>query len=459
MCRKGSIIMKDFNGFEQYTNNRTEQVHEVPKKQKSGAKGIIAAAVACSILGGAVGAGGTYAGMRYFGTQTAQAAAVEKTSEKTDSEKKSTQLLTVGDNKKNVTETVVANGSLMTASEVYEKNVDSTVGITTSISTTNYFGYKTTAAASGSGFILSEDGYILTNHHVIEGANSITVTAYDGTTYDAELIGSDESNDIAVLKIDANGLTPVVLGTSDDIKVGDQVVAIGNPLGELTFSLTSGVVSALDREVTTEKATMNLIQTDCAINSGNSGGALFNMYGEVVGITNAKYSSGGNGEASIDNIGFAIPIDSVKSLVESLIEDGYITKPYIGVYVDNVSEDAVNYGLPKGASVKQIIEDSPAEKAGLKVNDIITEANGEEISSSNDLVKIVRKTEPGAKLVLKVYSQGEYKTVELLVEEKKQGQTDDASTEEDEQQYDPRMDEEYQEIDPFEGFGRMFGGY
>ena len=452
--------MKDFNGFEQYTNNRTEQVHEVPKKQKSGAKGIIAAAVACSILGGAVGAGGTYAGMRYFGTQTAQAAAVEKTSEKTnDSEKKSTQLLTAGDNKKNVTETVVANGSLMTASEVYEKNVDSTVGITTSISTTNYFGYKTTAAASGSGFILSEDGYILTNHHVIEGANSITVTAYDGTTYDAELIGSDESNDIAVLKIDANGLTPVVLGTSDDIKVGDQVVAIGNPLGELTFSLTSGVVSALDREVTTEKATMNLIQTDCAINSGNSGGALFNMYGEVVGITNAKYSSGGNGEASIDNIGFAIPIDSVKSLVESLIEDGYITKPYIGVYVDNVSEDAVNYGLPKGASVKQIIEDSPAEKAGLKVNDIITEANGEEISSSNDLVKIVRKTEPGAKLVLKVYSQGEYKTVELLVEEKKQGQTDDASTEEDEQQYDPRMDEEYQEIDPFEGFGRMFGGY
>ncbi|MBP3273298.1 MAG: trypsin-like peptidase domain-containing protein, partial [Ruminococcus sp.] len=274
-----------------------------------------------------------------------------------------------------------------------------------------------------------------------------------------ELIGSDESNDIAVLKIDANGLTPVVLGTSDDIKVGDQVVAIGNPLGELTFSLTSGVVSALDREVTTEKATMNLIQTDCAINSGNSGGALFNMYGEVVGITNAKYSSGGNGEASIDNIGFAIPIDSVKSLVESLIEDGYITKPYIGVYVDNVSEDAVNYGLPKGASVKQIIEDSPAEKAGLKVNDIITEANGEEISSSNDLVKIVRKSEPGAKLVLKVYSQGEYKTVELLVEEKKQGQTDDASSEEDEQQYDPRMDEEYQEIDPFEEFGRMFGGY
>lgn len=451
--------MKDFNGFEQYTNNRTEQVYEVPKKQKSGAKGIIAAAVACSILGGAVGAGGTYAGMKYFGTQTAQSAAVEKTSEKTDSEKKSTQLLTAGDNKKNVTETVVANGSLMTASEVYEKNVDSTVGITTSISTTNYFGYKTTAAASGSGFILSEDGYILTNHHVIEGANSITVTAYDGTTYDAELIGSDESNDIAVLKIDANGLTPVVLGTSDDIKVGDQVVAIGNPLGELTFSLTSGVVSALDREVTTEKATMNLIQTDCAINSGNSGGALFNMYGEVVGITNAKYSSGGNGEASIDNIGFAIPIDSVKSLVESLIEDGYITKPYIGVYVDNVSEDAVNYGLPKGASVKQIIEDSPAEKAGLKVNDIITEANGEEISSSNDLVKIVRKSEPGAKLVLKVYSQGEYKTVELLVEEKKQGQTDDASSEEDEQQYDPRMDEEYQEIDPFEEFGRMFGGY
>ena len=161
-------------------------------------------------------------------------------------------------------------GKEMTAAEVYAANVNSTVGITTSI-TTNYFGYQTTSAAAGSGFILTQDGYILTNYHVVEGSNSIKVTTYDGTGYDATLIGYDESNDIAVLKIDATGLTPVVLGDSDKLNVGDSVVAIGNPLGELTFSLTSGAVSALNREVTlSSNVTMDLIQTDCAINSGLS---------------------------------------------------------------------------------------------------------------------------------------------------------------------------------------------
>ena len=303
----------------------------------------------------------------------------------------------------------------MTAAEVYAANVNSTVGITTQV-TTNYWGYSTTAAAAGSGFILSSDGYILTNFHVIESASAIKVTLYNGESYSATLIGYDESNDIAVLKIDAQELTPVVLGDSDNLNVGDEVIAIGNPLGELTFSLTSGSVSALDREITlSSSVTMNLIQTDCAINSGNSGGALFNLYGEVIGITNAKYSGSGSGsEASIDNIGFAIPINSVRSIVESIIEKGYVAKPYIGVMVGDVSEESVKYGLPEGAAVVSVTEGGPAAKAGLQANDIITAVDGEAISGKSDLSSAISDHSAGDKITLTVYRQGE--TLTLTVE-------------------------------------------
>ena len=310
----------------------------------------------------------------------------------------------------------IDTGKLMTPAEVYAANVNSTVGITTSV-TTNFWGFQTTSAASGSGFILTGDGYVLTNYHVIESSNSISVTLYDGKSYDAVLIGYDESSDIAVLKIDAEGLTPVVLGDSDNLNVGDSVVAIGNPLGELTFSLTSGAVSALNREITlSNSVTMNLIQTDCAINSGNSGGALFNLYGEVIGITNAKYSGSGSG-ASIDNIGFAIPINHVRGIVESIIENGYVAKPYIGVTVSDVSEETMGYGLPAGAAVKAVSEDSPAEKAGLQVNDIITAVNGKEISGRTGLSEAVSAASVGDTLTLTVYRQGKTISVNVTVGE------------------------------------------
>ena len=310
----------------------------------------------------------------------------------------------------------IDTGKLMTPAEVYAANVNSTVGITTSV-TTNFWGFQTTSAASGSGFILTADGYVLTNYHVIESSNSISVTLYDGKSYDAVLIGYDESSDIAVLKIDAEGLTPVVLGDSDNLNVGDSVVAIGNPLGELTFSLTSGAVSALNREITlSNSVTMNLIQTDCAINSGNSGGALFNLYGEVIGITNAKYSGSGSG-ASIDNIGFAIPINHVRGIVESIIENGYVAKPYIGVNVSDVSEETMGYGLPAGAAVKAVSEDSPAEKAGLQVNDIITAVNGKEISGRTGLSEAVSAASVGDTLTLTVYRQGNTISVDVTVGE------------------------------------------
>lgn len=336
----------------------------------------------------------------------------------------------------------------MTAAEVYAKNVNSTVGITTQV-TTNFWGYTTQSAASGSGFIYSADGYIITNYHVIESASSIKVTLYDGKSYDAQLVGYDESNDVAVLKIDAKDLTPVTIGDSDNLNVGDSVIAIGNPLGELTFSLTSGAVSALDREVTmSNNVTMELIQTDCAINSGNSGGALFNLYGEVIGITNAKYSGSSGSGASIDNIGFAIPINQVYGIVKSIIENGYIEKPYIGVSVLTVSDETQKYGLPGGASVQSITKDSPAEEAGLQVNDIITKVNDTEVASSTELVKIVRAANPGDELKLTVYRQGE--TLELTITVGRQIQSANETT----------ATESSQNSQGYSGFGRFPGwGY
>ena len=309
-----------------YIPENRQEPEKTPRSRR-GLK-VIALALCCSLLGGAAGAGGVLLA-RDRTTPQPEAATILVG----EREVRPIALASIDTNK------------LLTPAEVYARNVNSTVGITTSV-TTNFWGYTTTSAASGSGFILTEDGYILTNHHVIENSNSITVTLYDGTVYEAELIGYDESLDTAVLKVEAEGLVPVVLGDSDSLNVGDSVIAIGNPLGELTFSLTAGAVSALDREITLSgNITMDLIQTDCAINSGNSGGALFNLYGEVIGITNAKYSSNSAGEASIDNIGFAIPINDAKGIVKSILEKGYIAKPYIGISIADVSEETQSYGL------------------------------------------------------------------------------------------------------------------
>lgn len=370
-----------------------------PKKKGKGA-GIIALALCFSLIGGAVGAGGVVLAQRMSlgGKDYSQ----EELAVMVEGLRSASQLEVA----------TVGTDEVMTPAQVYAANVNSTVGITTSI-TTNFWGFQTSSAASGSGFIISTNGYILTNYHVVEDSNSITVSMYDGTSYDAELVGYDESNDIAVLKIDAENLAPVVLGDSDAMNVGDSVVAIGNPLGELTFSLTSGAISAMDREITLSGGiTMDLMQTDCAINSGNSGGALFNLYGEVIGITNAKYSSSSASEASIDNIGFAIPINSVKTIVQSIIENGYIAKPYIGVSVMDVSQENLIYGVPEGIAVQSVTEGSPAEEGGLQAGDIITAVNGNAMTS-NEMVDLVQQSQVGDVLTLDVYRKGE--TLQLTV--------------------------------------------
>lgn len=423
------------------------------QKKKSGKAGkIVALLLACALVGGGSGFGAAALMQKNAAAQPQSTTQASSDASVMLEAKRQAAALQVAS---------VDTGKVLTPSEVYAQNVNSTVGITTSI-TTNYFGYQTTSAAAGSGFILTQDGYILTNYHVVEGSNSIKVTTYDGTSYDAQLIGYDESNDIAVLKIDATDLTPVVLGDSDTLNVGDSVVAIGNPLGELTFSLTTGVVSALDRPVTLSTGTtMNLIQTDCAINSGNSGGALFNLYGEVIGITNAKYSSSGSSsEASIDNIGFAIPIDQVRSIFESIITNGYIVKPYIGVTVSDVSSESQSYGLPQGAAVRSVTENGPAAEAGLQENDIITAVNGETITGSNDLVKLVKASAAGDTLELTVYRQGQTTTLTLTVGEQKTdalpAQTTDQNQQSQQGYYDGgQSDNQFGGSWPF-GFG--FGG-
>lgn len=382
---------------------QTEEQERRRMPRTGGAGRIIALALCCSIAGGVVGAGGFAVYSNTLGGSADNAGIAGNTVALLQGQRESTVLEA----------SYVATDSEMTASQVYAANVGSTVGITTSV-TTNYFGFQTTAAVSGSGFILTENGYIVTNYHVIEDADDIKVTTYDDTAYQAELIGYDEDNDLAILKIDAEGLTPVILGDSDQINVGDSVIAIGNPLGELTFSLTQGAVSALNRKVTIDNTAMTLIQTDCAINSGNSGGALFNTHGEVIGITNAKYSGGSSsGEASVDNIGFAIPINSVREIIESIIENGYVMKPYIGVSVYDLGTRYRTSGLV-GVAIQEVEEGSPAAAAGLKEDDIITKVNGTEISSTSEFQSILSGAEEGDILILTVYRQGE--TVEAEVE-------------------------------------------
>ena len=307
----------------------------------------------------------------------------------------------------------------MSCSQVYATNVGSTVGITTELVTTNFWGQTVKGAAAGSGFVVSRDGYILTNYHVIDGASSIKVAFVDGTTYDATLVGGEEPNDIAVLKIEAEGLTPVVLGDSDNLVVGEQVCAIGNPLGELTFTFTSGYVSAKDRSITMESGEiMNMLQTDTAINSGNSGGPLFNMYGQVIGITTAKYSSSSSSSASVEGIGFAIPINDVKDMVKDIIEKGYVTgKPNVGILMNDVSADAQRYGIPAGAYVEAVLEGSCGEKAGLKQGDIITAVGDSAVTSSNQLSSAVKNYKAGDTVNFTVYRDQQLQTIEITLDE------------------------------------------
>ena len=303
---------------------------------------------------------------------------------------------------------------------IYQQNVEAVVLISAKVTAPGMFGQTTTGVSTGSGFVLTEDGYVVTNHHVVEGASGVTVTMHDGTEYDAKIVGTDETNDVAVLKItETVQLQAVLIGSSEALNVGDQVVAIGNPLGELTSTLTVGYVSAKGRDVTTDGKTINMIQTDAAINSGNSGGPLFNSQGEVVGITTAKYSGSSSSGASIEGIGFAIPIDDVMPLVDDLINYGYINSAYLGVMVSEMdSSTASYYGLPVGAYVQEVTPGNCAEKAGLKAKDIIIALGDYKIGSVSDLTKALRKFKAGDTTTITVFRSGQEVQLSITLDEK-----------------------------------------
>ncbi len=280
-----------------------------------------------------------------------------------------------------------------------------------------------TQTAAGSGVIISEDGYVLTNNHVISGADKITVYVNPGDgseeqSYEATLVGSSESNDIAVLKIDATGLNAATFGDSDQIEVGELAVAIGNPMGQVHGSVTAGIISAVEQELTIDDVTINAIQTDAAINPGNSGGALFDSYGNVIGIVYAKSSS-----VSIEGIGYAIPVNNIKDLVAQMINDPDSVKDQtkgsqimLGITIRDITEDmSKQYSMPVGVYITEVSSMSAAERAGLQKGDIITEFAGETVTSADDLNAIKAKQTSGDTVSVKIDRNGKEMTLDLVI--------------------------------------------
>ena len=319
-----------------------------------------------------------------------------------------------GDSTTDTDDLAVPDGSIMTPDEIYDLACHQAVGIQLAANGTNIFGQTTTnEAVIGSGFVISEDGYIITNYHVAEpyltygaqGGYVLRVVLYDGTTYDASIIGYEEQNDIAVLKINASGLTPVTIGDMSSVKVGNDVYVVGNPLGELTYTMTTGRVSALDRIISTEVTTsINVFQIDAAVNSGNSGGPVYNNRGEVIGIVDAKYSAAG-----VEGLGFAIPIDDAMNIITDLIEHGYVTgKAYFGIEVSTVNSTVAQYyNMVEGAFIKSVEPGSCAEKAGLKPGDIITKLGDDIVKSTEDLLAAKSAYSAGDTVTVTIFRAGE----------------------------------------------------
>lgn len=315
--------------------------------------------------------------------------------------------------------TPVANSDkkLLSVVEIAKKVGPTVVGINTKTQSMSIFGRMQESEGSGSGIILTADGYIVTNNHVIDGANSITVVLSDGKEYEAKLTGADSRTDLAVIKIDAANLPYATLGNSSDLQVGELAVAIGNPLGnELAGTVTGGYISALNRSIIVDDKEFNLIQTDAAINPGNSGGALVNNYGEVIGINSVKMSAEG-----VEGIGFAIPIDTAKPIIEDLKTSGYVTgRPVIGIGGRNVTQqDSVYYNIPVGIYVSQISPYSAAEKAGLQIGDVITEFNGEKVTTVDELNGKKEAYKVGDTVTLTYVRNGETRKSNLTLTEEK----------------------------------------
>ena len=384
----------------EYQNGPQQPVQEMKpvKKNRVGMK-LTALALCCALLGGAVG-GGIVWGVSNSGEEDSTTINV---SDRTVSQ--------VAVNK-------VDGQTEMSDAEVYAANVNSVVSINvTGTSGTNWFGQPVQTASAGSGFILTSDGYIVTNYHVVGDAQTIQVTLYSGDTYDAQYVGGDEDYDIAVIKIEATGLQAVTLGDSEELNVGDHVLAIGNPLGELTFSMSGGMVSSVNRTINVDGTPFNMIQTDTSINPGNSGGPLLNSYGEVVGIVSAKYSSTGSNGETAEGLGFAIPINDVSSMIQDIMTNGYVSnRAYLGATIGTLNASMAQqyrYDITEGAFVYSVEDGGPADQAGLQLGDVITAIDDTEITSLDDLTAARKSYTAGDTCTLTVYRQGETTTLQL----------------------------------------------
>ena len=439
--KDGSETTGNAGGYQPggYQPGQQEPVQEMkPVKKKSRAGVRTAALMLCAaLLGGAVGGGVVY-GIGSSGSGTSIQVSSRPVAE--------------------VTLQSVDGKTEMTDAEVYAATVNSVVSINvTGSSGTNFFGQTVETASSGSGFILTKDGYIVTNYHVVKDANTVKVTLYNGDTYDAKYIGGDEDYDIAVIKIEATDLQPVTLGDSDKLNVGDHVLAIGNPLGELTFSMSEGIASSVNRAINVDGTPFNMIQVTASINPGNSGGPLLNSYGEVVGIVSAKYSS--YSSESVEGLGFAIPINDVVAMIEDIMTNGYVTnKPYLAVTAGTMTEQMAaqyRYDVTEGVFIYSVEEGGAAEKAGLQMGDVIVKVGDTDISSMEDLTAAKKQYSAGDTATFTIYRSGQEMTVEVTwdaVPADQQSEDTQSSTSQDDGQY-------YGGYNPFEDFFRYFYGY
>jgi len=381
------------------------------KKKKFNGKRVARSAVAL-VLAAAMGFAGGFVGAKFGGSGKVVIQQVAPSST-ADSASGSDSSITAAS----------SSGSSLTTEQVADLVSPSVVVITTEqvvYSQWSWYGQNQVESGAGSGVIISSDGYILTCAHVVDGASTITVTIGD-KDYTATLVGEDTTSDIAVIKIDADGLTPATVGNSDGLKVGQSVMAVGNPLGELGGTVTGGMISALNRSVTIQGSssvnTMSLIQMDASVSPGNSGGGLFNMNGELVGIVNAKSSS-----SDAEGLGFAIPINDAIKVAQELLENGYVTgRPYLGITYLAVTDaqTASQLGVNAyGVYVVEVVKGGPAEKAGLQAGDRIVSVDGTEIASKDDLGTLMQKHAAGDTLSITIARDGQMQTVNVTLGEK-----------------------------------------
>ncbi|MDD6239726.1 MAG: trypsin-like peptidase domain-containing protein [Oscillospiraceae bacterium] len=428
-----------------------------PPKKKGGVSGkvVVAAALVCALIGGAVGGGAALLAHRSGNSE--DNAVLEASESEEESSANDNSVI----RSKTIDVTTNSTSTKMTPQDVYENYVNAVVLVYNQGTTSTYWG-QAESQSSGSGMIISKDGYVLTNNHVVEGTEKLTVMTTSGEEYDATVIGADEVNDVALLKIEGDEDFPTVsIGDSDQIEVGEQVCAIGNPLGELTNTLTVGYVSALDREISERSTgtTINMFQTDCAINSGNSGGPIFDMNGNVVGITTAKYSSSGySNAASVEGIGFCIPINDAMSIVNDLMQYGYVKgRVSMGVSVRAMDTTVAQYyNLPTGVYVAGVTSGSAAENAGIQEGDMICAIDGDETASVAALKQKLKDYKPGDTATVSIYrsSTGKKLDVTITFDEMQATTTTDKSQQDETQQEQQNQSQQQgQTINPFDFFG------